>query len=345
MTSRRFSFVDALRGLASLGVVFHHAVEGHHIDQLPEAVRAAAKVGNFGVPVFFVISGFVIAHSLSGEPMTLTKMGRFIAKRSIRLDPPYWCAIVLAISFSILASRLVPDRAINQYSTPQIIAHLAYAQDILGYPNINSVFWTLCLEVQFYIVYAALLLSRWRWTIVVALAASLLWCFRIGPDLPGWFPELWYAFLLGAICSLAWQSRTMVPVAAAYFLLVVIAAMKFRDVFAMVTCATAATIFVVASTGRISDALNWRLLQFLGTISYSLYLIHNPITGAVFRIGKWMGADGVAGQTTTWIISTMACIAVAYAFWLIVERPSMMLSRTLFSSREPPVGKQSALAN
>jgi peptidoglycan/LPS O-acetylase OafA/YrhL len=52
-------------------------------------------LGHFGVPIFFVLSGFVIALSLDGKPMSLEIIGRFILRRSIRLDLPYWTAIVL----------------------------------------------------------------------------------------------------------------------------------------------------------------------------------------------------------------------------------------------------------
>jgi len=89
---------------------------------------------------FFVLSGFVIAHSLNGRTMSLPDIGVFMLKRSLRLDPPYWVAIAVAVSFSMLASLAVRDRTADEFSFGQIVAHIFYLQDILGYRQVNSAF-------------------------------------------------------------------------------------------------------------------------------------------------------------------------------------------------------------
>jgi peptidoglycan/LPS O-acetylase OafA/YrhL len=333
--NQRFCFIDALRGIASLGVVLFHAVEGNHVNSLPAVFRTAAWFGSFGVPIFFVISGFVIAHSLRDQEMTPGRMAGFVVRRSIRLDPPYWTAIVLAIGFSILASRLVPGRPVDQFSVGQVLAHLTYTQIILGYQNINPVFWTLCYEIQFYIVYAAILFVPSRHAIVAAMGLSLLWCFRIAPDVQGWFPQLWYAFLLGTAAWLAWTRREFLPVFVGYLILVCTAALWWRDGFAFACCVTSALIFVVGMSGKLATALNWRWLQFLGLLSYSLYLVHNPITGAVFRVGTRILGDGPLAEGVIWAASILICILSAYALWLVVERPSMALSKYLSKRKAP----------
>ena len=187
----RFLFLDALRGIAALGVVLSHVVEGKHIDGLaailPGWTVAALKHGGLGVGIFFAISGFVIAHSVYADRVTLRFVGRFMLRRSIRLDPPYWLAIALVLASAGLSAMVVPDKVPLDVSTGQLLAHLFYLQEILGYPHLNIVFWTLCLEVQFYLIYVSLLcLSRndpdqplqgRRTAIVLALAllVSLLW--------------------------------------------------------------------------------------------------------------------------------------------------------------------------
>src|SRR5580765_2120755 len=154
---KRLVFIDALRGLAASGVVLFHAIEANHVPALRAAMPgwlvSILEHGDLGVAVFFVLSGFVIALSLDDKPIGWPTVGRFMLRRSIRLDPPYWAAIVTAISFSVLASAIVRGRPVETFSVGQIVAHLFYAQDFLGYRNINTVFWTLCLEVQFYLVY------------------------------------------------------------------------------------------------------------------------------------------------------------------------------------------------
>jgi peptidoglycan/LPS O-acetylase OafA/YrhL len=73
--------------------------------------------------------------------------------------------------------------------------------------------------------------------------------------------------------------------------------------------------------------LNWRWLQFLGTISYSLYLIHNPITGAAFRAGFLLTGRNIYTEAFWWLVSLAACIGAATLFWLFIERPSARLAK------------------
>jgi peptidoglycan/LPS O-acetylase OafA/YrhL len=88
----RFKFVDALRGIAAVSVVLFHLKEGKHIPNLyalmPKWLQTLFDHGVLGVSIFFVLSGFVIAHSLYKQHVTLRLAGRFMLRRSIRLDPP-----------------------------------------------------------------------------------------------------------------------------------------------------------------------------------------------------------------------------------------------------------------
>jgi peptidoglycan/LPS O-acetylase OafA/YrhL len=66
--SKRFLLVDALRGIAAMSVFVFHLQAGHHVDLimgvLPAWLAVILKYGYLGVAIFFVLSGFVIAHSL-----------------------------------------------------------------------------------------------------------------------------------------------------------------------------------------------------------------------------------------------------------------------------------------
>ena len=327
----RFTFVDALRGVAASTVVLFHAEEGAHItalfETLPSGFQALLKHGDFGVAIFFVLSGFVIAHSLGAERLSVMGSLRFMLKRSIRLDPPYWAAIVVAILFSTLASMIVHNRPSQAaYSAPQIVSHLFYLQGLLGFEQINMVFWTLCLEIQFYSIYAVLLLTRSRSVLGAAFLVSLLWPVGLGPAAPGIFVEFWYAFLLGVGANFAWRSVATRPWFLGYVAVIVAAGIYSFNPFALVSCATAIILLSVAVAGRLASQLNWRWLQFLGTISYSLYLIHNPITGATFRAGYLMTGRTVYTEALWWIVSLVACLGAASLFWFFIERPSARLA-------------------
>jgi peptidoglycan/LPS O-acetylase OafA/YrhL len=316
--SKRFTLVDALRGIAALSVVLYHALGANHVAALagimPAWLYTIISNGKLGVAVFFVISGFVIAHSLRGG-LTVADAGRFMLKRSIRLDPPYWFAIAIACSIAVV-------KGTEDFSAPQILAHFFYLQDLLGFQSISPVFWTLCLELQFYLVFAILLLTRSSAALGIAIALSLpLSVYQIHAGL---FTSLWYGFLLGvaAYRAMPW----FVAYAGALFLIGIYQ----QDAFMLVCVATAIWLFVASVYGTLTTWLNWRWLQFLGTISYSLYLIHNPVTGATFRIGYALTTRTPATEALWWLVSIATSIGAAWLVWLVIERPSVKLSKSLF---------------
>src|SRR5262245_16766245 len=94
----RFLYIDALRGIAALLVVWSHIDMGNHtrelLDRMPAVPRWIVEHGFVGVAIFFVLSGFVIAHSVERNEVTWRYLGRFMLRRSIRLDPPYWISMV-----------------------------------------------------------------------------------------------------------------------------------------------------------------------------------------------------------------------------------------------------------
>jgi peptidoglycan/LPS O-acetylase OafA/YrhL len=310
----RFTFVDALRGVAAFSVVLYHGVG--HVPDLPVGILAH---GDLGVAVFFVLSGFVIAHSLRDQTMTLGGMGRFMLRRSIRLDPPYWVAIAIAV----LATRAKG----GDVDGAQVAAHFIYAQDLLGLGDLNPVFWTLCLEVQFYLIFSLLLLLPGR-PFVAAFVVSLIWPLGLASNAPsGLFVHLWYGFLLGVLSYWTWRDIKLLPMFAAYAGVIAVAGIVRSDLFGL-TCVVTASLLIAAQSS-ISTLFNWRWLQFLGTISYSLYLIHNPVIGVVFRIGEVVTSKSAVSEAVIWVVSIVACIVVATVLWIAIERPSAKLSKSI----------------
>src|SRR5436190_11512452 len=90
----RFTYVDALRGLAAFWVAGHHfypGVSNHY--QAPsffEPLPTILFYGGCGVDVFFVLSGFVIAYTVREAQITFGYFGNFMLRRSVRLEAPYW---------------------------------------------------------------------------------------------------------------------------------------------------------------------------------------------------------------------------------------------------------------
>jgi peptidoglycan/LPS O-acetylase OafA/YrhL len=345
ISTQRFAFVDALRGFAALSVVLYHAYEGSHITgllaHLPAWVTHLLRQGGVGVAVFFVLSGFVISHSIARSRVTLPFVGRFMLRRSLRLEPPYWFAIALAICFAQLSAHILPGKELPSFSAGQIAAHIFYLQEMLAYPEINVVFWTLCQEVQFYLVYVLLLaLSRndpaqpmqgraTALTFAVAALISLLWPIGIFTEGPwrGSFLPLWHGFLLGSGAYWAWRHPAIAPYYLVYGVILLVAGVSHSDNFTTVCALTSFVLWAAAISGRIYSACSWRWIQMLGAISYSLYLTHNPITGAAFRVGYMVTGRSLILEAVWWSLATCACLVFAWGVWWLVERPSIRLAR------------------
>jgi peptidoglycan/LPS O-acetylase OafA/YrhL len=100
------------------------------------------------------------------------------------------------------------------------------------------------------------------------------------------------------------------------------------------TMALTAALFAGVSTyaagllGKLGTWLNWRVLQYLGRISYSLYLIHFPMSHVVTTLGAWMlGDDPSPAAATAWqIVALIFSLMAAHTLYTFVEAPSVRLA-------------------
>jgi peptidoglycan/LPS O-acetylase OafA/YrhL len=322
-----YTFVHSLRGIAAMWVVLFHAEEGRHIDTLlasiPHWANLVFDLGNNGVAIFFALSGFVIAHSLRNDWITPGYVGRFALRRSIRLDPSYWASMILFVGFAGL-SAAVKGEAFGLPPFKVIAANVTYTQLFAGLPSINVVYWTLCYEVQFYLVLILFVMAAQRFgrgVYLIALAAALAWgSGLLANPIQGLFLDRWHCFYLGALACWAKSSRMSL---AGFVLLALVLSASEPGLFTIISVGTAAALLAANGTGYIKRGLAWRPLLFLGTISYSLYLTHNPITGAAFFVLERLGVS----QLVALVATIAACVAGAAIFWLVVERPTMSLAR------------------
>lgn len=337
-----YSFIQALRGIAALWVVLFHAMKGEHIEALYEALPDVISAivfdaGHFGVAIFFTLSGFVIAHSLDSKPMTIASWGRFMLRRSIRLDPTYWASIATVISLGILTA-VIKGGSADVPGADSILAHLTYLQIILGFKGIDPVYWTLAYEVQFYAVFAlAMMVPRYRLLLFALALASAAGIFS---DLhPGIFLLFWASFFVGAVARFAVSDLRWLT-----GLLPLCGLLAFSSDFGAVNAATAGILWVGAYSGWGENGLNFRWLQHLGAISYSLYLFHNPITGAVGLVARNIIGEGVIADIIELGAIIVICLAVAHVVWLCVERPSHQLSKRIDFTRKPKAREPSRAA-
>lgn len=346
----RFALIQAMRGIAALWVVLFHMEKGEGLRGLTELLPGFVTTvvfhwGSAGVAVFFVLSGFVIRHSLNDKAMNHRELGTFVVRRSIRLDPPYWASMLLmvAVGFFLAAAKGVP---FDPPTGKQVLLHGLYLQELLNVPSIQIVYWTLTYEIQFYLVFALALtlvgMASWLgmrasaayWLIFGPLIALGFVSAAAGEDWAprGLFANLWHGFLLGV---LAYDAGMLKKSVHTVLLLILCALTGIKGLWSEsifgVPCAAAALMLLVASRTRlILEGLQSSLWQMGGTLSYSLYLVHIPVlrllTGAWQRIvGRSAIADALA---LPFLLG--ACIATAAAFWYFIERPSHRLASRLF---------------
>lgn len=334
MTAPRLVFLDGLRGIAALWVVLFHAAAGHHIVHLeaalPDWLHAKLSEGHFGVPMFFVLSGFVIAYAVHGQRIDAAYFGRFMLRRSIRLGLPYWASIAVAIAFLELKGFSTHTPA--AVPTPgELAAHAVYLQDVLGVHQINAVYWSLCYEMQFYLLFCALVALAQRWSFpvfAVAAAVALAWPLS-GLHVPGLCLPYWHGFLLGVFTFWALQGALRPGYLALYAAALLAMWLWSGDRFTLVCVVTGWAIFAAGIARRMDSWLSWPALQFVGIVSYSLYLIHNPVMGAGFNVAYRVLPRTAVGELVALVAVLALACAFAFAFWWLIERTSSALSRRL----------------
>jgi peptidoglycan/LPS O-acetylase OafA/YrhL len=369
-TSDRYALVDALRGFAAFAVLFHHATllpttEAGMPNLVPACLLPFSTAGSLGVEVFFVLSGFVIAHSLSDSSLTVRELGRFMFRRQCRLDPPYWTVLLIILAQGMLRARIswVHSDPLPSFTT--VATNLLYLQQLLGAPSMLGVAWTLCLEIQFYLFFLVLLRigrpatpnlipGRLGGAIVhLVFSTGILSLFLA--QWPGgyqWFGRYWFYFVGGVLAYWTFQGFT----SRGWFLTFLgcyLAALLRSFIFPMphagylaqealplpllLGFATAILLWWSGETHRIYSWSGGRVMQFLGRISYSLYLTHVLFCSAVLRLGHWLTGTNPLGGCC-WILLAMAMsLIAAHVYYHFVERPSIRLAswvktRPLFSS-------------
>jgi peptidoglycan/LPS O-acetylase OafA/YrhL len=360
----RSTFIDALRGVAAFSVACYHITRYGPLPKparevIPTLLQGWFDHGWIGVQVFFVISGFVIAYSVRSARVTPGYVANYALRRSIRLDPPYWTTILFVLVLhAILHLHLgfdspldIPSKLEPALSWRLLGAHVLYLQNILGYDNMSAGFWTLCIEVQFYLLYVVGqgIVQRFPYrgrqtpadasplgllTVFapLALLSLFVWNGEYHNDM--WIIRFFCMFFLGSAAWWALDGRIPQSVfwiyAAAFAgrILWQVQSEGWSDnltVGLSAALAAGLSIYVAGRLGRLGTWLNFGLLQYLGRISYSLYLIHFPMSHVVTTLGTQVsGKTPSPAVATLWLVLALAAsLAAAHVMYVFIEAPSV----------------------
>ena len=329
-SGNRIESIHNLRGIASLTVLFDHLVATPYVGA-PAAVAAFGILGNYGVTIFFFISGFVLPYSLQKTKYRIQDFPMFIARRFVRVDPPFFVVVGLTLLLNVLLG--VVKNTPYHIDLVQVLAHVAYIAPLLHKEWLLSVFWTLCTEFQFYITIGLIFPILHKYPIPIALACALcMWLY-----IPGYFPadrlplgqrEIIFAylpsFMVGMATFLYREKLASLPVfTAAVAISVVALFFKAPLDISIVALITIAVVMYVNFYNPVLD--------FFGKISYSLYLIHLLVIITVLPVlhrfdPPWivMFAIGAAGS-----------IAAATLIYRFVEGPALAWSKRVQFRKRP----------
>ena len=306
--------VDLLRGVAIGTVLLLHFSLSYRLDDGPLAhllpagwIRAVVNNGNYGVTMFFAISGFLItANSLRRYGrLGAVPVWEFYAYRFARIVPPLLLALALIVPLGLLG---VPSfaNAVDGHTLPPsffgvaVLSVLTFWHNVLmqreGYFNYAlNIYWSLSVEEVFYLIFplACLLLQRGAWVLCAALIL-------FAPLYRGWhsdaeiyfmyaYPACFDAIAFGCLAAMLaerWQPGPVPALLLRWAGAATVAAAYLAGIdghervgFSAVAAGTAVALLGVAAPASARRLGPSRGVAWLGRHSYELYLFHIVVLG------------------------------------------------------------------
>jgi len=380
---RHLPFLDGIRGLAILVVFLFHAIgEAFGYSGLPwngqfrnfDTGMSFLAVfpltyGFVGVSVFFVVSGFCIhlSHQQAGDKGWLT----FFNRRFFRIYPAYFITLCVFFFVSPWASHS-PD---SYEKLVQGVTHVlaVHNLDKTTFYGINPSFWSIACEIQLYAIYPVLLLmtSKIGWrkglflvgaielSIRAAMSLSLAWTGESLPYFVMYSPfSFWLSWTLGAHLAQCYLEGRDSIFSRVRFDLTAVAAFSsylFKPTapftflaFALLTCVVIQRLISerwTIPTGPIFSVV-WRHLALLGVVSYSFYLLHQPMGAyAVQKLKESFPGSQIHPHIILVFYTALypVVLVVSVFFHRAVELPFISLGKAVGRKfRKPPVDIQAA---
>lgn len=335
----QYKTLDHWRGIAALWVMLFHGFVPSYSQSvflLVRPIQCIAKFGNLGVHLFFVISGYCISASVYKLIARNGSIWSFIKNRAFRLLPVYWIAFLFSIIIDLVSARL-NNRHLWEHLPDSWQAWLGNILLIQPYLNVRLyviVYWTLVVEVAFYLLVAVLLLTNKITNKRITLSLGLI----LGFASPFIYLEsieflsLWGEFVCGVLLFFAllfkFNKNTYKQNIALLLILAMalmsIVTISFYDRTNQLWFAALFSLmlyYLYTLDSKISKMAQLKWLGFIGIFSYSLYLLHVPLQARVLGLGtRFISYDSMLYlllQIAGWALA----ILVSYIFYKCVEKP------------------------
>jgi peptidoglycan/LPS O-acetylase OafA/YrhL len=344
--------LDGIRGLAILLVTLYRFA-GSHDASTPEWVLPLTDLGNRGVDLFFVLSGFLITGILYDGKGSQNYFRNFYARRTLRIFPLYYSTLLLVLvampAIGISAAWLkVSPTDVNSlwiYGSNFVMSYRGEWQ----FGALNH-FWSLCVEEHFYLVWPFVIASCSRTmgmrvcalTFVASAGARIGWLMMGGNAVAA---EVFTMFRLDALCAGAWVAlavrgpnklgglvpAALITIVGTGLLLLPLVTLRMRlltvptTLFALFF--SAFIVLSVASTksGVLSFLGKSQVLQWFGRYSYGMYVYQNLL---LYGLAGFFTADILREATGSLLFGRVTYMAVmcvltclaAWVSWHIYEK-------------------------
>lgn len=351
----RFHHLDGIRGIAALGVVIGHSNWPNHIKYM------GFQGVSLWVDFFFVLSGFVIAYNYQLRLSDGFGVGNYMYRRMARLYPAHFAMLILLLGYEILkyatqssAGIDAENAAFENNNAASFLASLAMVQAMGLFPHSywNGPSWSISTETWTYLLFGLVFvwLSRSRAWIAAATVVIMLISYAIIIANPGGsymnveadfgFFRCLIGFGMGVLCFNAWlvrngreasggmQALQLALMAGAFAAVAPSNGGSAWTLGAPFLFGALVYLLAVYRRGLLERMLLIRPIQFLGVISYSLYISHTVIRRFVSTAHKVIAPklSGVMTPEQAGDVLTLIYIPVAIVFgwlvWKFIETPA-----------------------
>ncbi|CAM5445807.1 acyltransferase family protein [Streptomyces abikoensis] len=337
----RLYVLDGLRIVAALMVVFFHYVAlrggwGEDPERVFPNLWKFAQYGWTGVEVFFLISGFVICMSTWGR-----SLGDFFVSRVTRVYPAYWVAIFLTAAVVSLWPQV---RQING-GFEGVLTNLTMLQSGLGVWDVDGVYWTLFIELKFYVMFAVVVATgvTYRKCVLFCAVWTVVALASVQADikvLDQWAMPLYQPYFVAGIAfylmyryrptALLWGITAMSLLLAEHHITKRVADNTTHNIPAWPARVIVFVAFVLMAliACGVFNRIQWRWLSTAGALTYPLYLLHQYIGMTVIY--------GLRDRVPRHLLVAGLVLVMLCAAWLMhkfVEKPlSTKLRKVLRAS-------------
>ncbi|MXN91971.1 acyltransferase family protein [Flavobacterium sp. Sd200] len=352
VTHHTYGPLDEIRGIAALAVFLIHFIQLYYNTKTLGILGARADVlGVWGVSIFFILSGFLI-HSGTRrefEKTNTVSWKNYFMRRFFRIYPPFLVCLI----FSYVLGKYFQSNMISNEDFGNLFAHITMISTYFThyFENINAIFWTVIVEVHFYIIYPVLWWMLRRYSIWTVLGVTLLiglayFVLSAKFTVPG--PErimhqhtsvaLLWKWVLGMVLAefyynlkpkglIKFLSSTPVTFIALLLCFVPLVFMSDSMSLQYQRFVLPVISFVFFGGLIFSPVKTWssNILKWMGKISYSFYLWH-PVS--LLFVSMYFHE----GNAITFLVCTVSSLLLAWASFHITEAPSITWGKNVINS-------------